>query len=207
MHVADLLEVTDPRAMRALAHPLRLRILRLLQQDGPATATSLAAACDESSGATSFHLRQLAKYGFIQDLPDRGGPRERWWQARARAIHFDTGAPGAGAPELETAAALLRSRVLDQNAETLATYLDSEPDLDPAWRDVALFANTTAYLSVEEMRQLSRQVVDLLRSYARPDGARRPPGAGRVRFVLYGLPEVPRPPSTPRRRRAHSAGS
>ena len=174
--------------MRALAHPLRLRILRLLQQDGPATATSLAAACDESTGSTSFHLRQLAKYGFIEELADRGGPRERWWQARARGFEFKTITQNG--PELETAALLLRSRVLDQSAETLARYLDAEPDLEPVWREAALFANATAHLTVAEMTEVSQRLVDLVRLYERPDAAQRPAAARRVRFVVYGLPEM-----------------
>jgi hypothetical protein len=174
-------------------------MLRLLQQDGPATATSLAAACDESTGSTSFHLRQLAKYGFIEELADRGGPRERWWQARARGFEFKTITDNG--PELETAALLLRSRVLDQSAETLARYLDEEPDLEPDWRDAALFANATAHLTAAEMTEVSQRLVELMRLYERPDAAQRPATARRVRFVVYGLPEIARPVSDRRRRR------
>jgi len=190
----DVLQLTDPRAVRALAHPLRLRILRLLQQDGPATATSLAAACGESTGATSFHLRQLAKYGFIDELADRGRGRERWWRARARGFSFAAVAAerhDAAGVELETAAALLRSRVLDQNAETLSTYLDHEPALEPAWRNAALFGSSGLYVTVDELEQLSRDLLALLRAYERADPSSRPAGARRVRFIVYGLPEPP----------------
>jgi DNA-binding transcriptional ArsR family regulator len=187
----DLLQLTDPRAMRALAHPLRLRLLKKLQQDGPATATSLAADCGESSGATSFHLRQLAKYGFIEELPERGRARERWWQARARGFSFPAMASpeaGPGSAELETAAALLRSRILDQNAEELALYLDHEPALEPAWRNAALFARSGTHLTLEELQALSAQIIALLRTYERPDPQSRPADARRVRFIVYGLP-------------------
>jgi DNA-binding transcriptional ArsR family regulator len=79
--MTDAIEL-DPRRLRALAHPLRVRLLSLLRKDGPATATLLAKRVGESSGATSYHLRQLAAYGFVEDDPDHGGAgRRRWWRA------------------------------------------------------------------------------------------------------------------------------
>jgi DNA-binding transcriptional ArsR family regulator len=187
--VDPLRDLTDPRAMRALAHPLRLRMLRLLQQEGPATATTLARICDESTGATSFHLRQLAKYGFIEDAPNQGGGRERWWRARARGLRF-----GLGGPDIDVAiaAGLLRRHLLDQNAQRLAEYLESEANMSPAWREAALFANASGYLTPEELEQVGERLVELLQQFDRPDRAQRPPGAGRVDFILYGLPR-PRP--------------
>ena len=69
----------DPRRLRALAHPLRIQLLSLLRKDGPATATLLAKRLGESSGATSYHLRQLAAYAFVEDDPERSkAGRERW---------------------------------------------------------------------------------------------------------------------------------
>ena len=73
--------VSDPAALKALAHPLRLRILRHLGIHGPATSTTLAAALGENTGTLSYHLRRLEQGGFIEDAPDRPGGRERWWQA------------------------------------------------------------------------------------------------------------------------------
>lgn len=185
---APVAEISDPLAMRALAHPLRLRILQLLQEDGPTTATRLGAALDESSGATSFHLRQLAKYGFIEELADHGSARERWWRARARGFRFAS--IDASNPEFETAAVLLRSRILDQNAEILAQFLDHEPELDPAWRNAALFTNSPAYLTVHEMEELSEEFLRLIKRYQRHDPTSRPADARRVRFMIYGLPEL-----------------
>jgi DNA-binding transcriptional ArsR family regulator len=182
--------------MRALAHPLRLSILQRLQHDGPATATMLAAACGESSGSTSFHLRQLAKHGFIEELPERGNARERWWQARVRGFSFPAVATASGeaasasAAQLETAAALLRSRILDQNAELLAGYLDREPELDPAWRNAAVFANSTTYLTVDELERVGAALLEIVRRFERHDPKSRPAGSRRVRFMTYGLPEV-----------------
>ena len=72
----------DARTLRAIAHPLRMRMLGILRTEGPATATSLAARLGESSGTTSWHLRQLAEHGFIEEDSERGNRRDRWWPNR-----------------------------------------------------------------------------------------------------------------------------
>lgn len=74
-------EVRDPQVLRALAHPLRSRLLGLLRLDGPSTATRLGERVGESSGTTSYHLRQLQAYGLVGEVEGRGTGRERWWQA------------------------------------------------------------------------------------------------------------------------------
>jgi len=76
-----------PAGLRALAHPTRLRMLGLMRREGPATATSLATRLDLNTGATSYHLRQLAKHGFVVEDSERGNARERWWRAAHQATH------------------------------------------------------------------------------------------------------------------------
>lgn len=71
----------DIAGLRALSHPVRLHMLGLLRSDGPATATTLAARLDLNTGATSYHLRQLAQHGFIEEDTERGNARDRWWRA------------------------------------------------------------------------------------------------------------------------------
>ena len=97
----DLSSITPtPAALRALSHPVRLRMLALLRTEGPATATTLAARLGLNTGATSYHLRQLAEHGFVVDDPERGDGRDRWWQAAHRATVTNSGrgvhAGGAG---------------------------------------------------------------------------------------------------------------
>lgn len=70
----------DATSLQGLAHPLRVQLCDQLGLHGPATATQLAARLGESSGATSYHLRQLEKYGFVEEDPTRGSGRERWWR-------------------------------------------------------------------------------------------------------------------------------
>src|SRR3954449_2802661 len=67
--------------LRALSHPTRLKMLMLLRLEGPATATQLAQQLKLNTGATSYHLRQLAEHGFIEEDGERGDARDRWWKA------------------------------------------------------------------------------------------------------------------------------
>src|SRR3954471_4188633 len=88
-------QVTDVRALRALAHPLRNRLLGYLRLHGPATASQLGRVVGESSGSTSYHLRQLAEYGFVEEVEGRGTARERWWRARHRLTSWRADEIGA----------------------------------------------------------------------------------------------------------------
>src|SRR3954453_13777813 len=84
--------VPDPTALKALAHPVRLRMLGMLRVDGPATATQLAVRLGLKSGGTTHPLRQLAQYGFIEEAP-HASRRDRWW----RASHELTSVPASEA--------------------------------------------------------------------------------------------------------------
>jgi DNA-binding transcriptional ArsR family regulator len=113
----ELVAITPtPAALKALTHPVRLRILGLLRIEGPATATQLATRLGLNSGATSYHLRQLAQHGFITDDETRGNARDRWWRAAHQAT---TTAP----PEPEDVAA---RDTLDAYVQAVATVLTEQ---------------------------------------------------------------------------------
>ena len=80
--------ILTPKRVKGLTHPIRLRLLELLQHEGPATATSLAARIGRSSGVTSYHLRVLADSGFIVEDTERGNARDRFWRAPHRSTGF-----------------------------------------------------------------------------------------------------------------------
>ena len=82
-------QVTDVRALRALAHPLRNRLLGLLRLHGRPPPASSGGLVGESSGSTSYHLRQLAAYGFVEEVEGQGSARERWWRARHRMTSWE----------------------------------------------------------------------------------------------------------------------
>ena len=129
-----------PHQLRALAHPVRLRMLGMLRMDGPATATSLATRLGLNTGATSYHLRQLATHGFVVDDPERGTGRERWWQAAHTSTRADTG-PTPGDPATGEAVDAYLQSVVTVYAEWLQRAVEERPLLPDAWRDAGTFSD------------------------------------------------------------------
>ncbi len=150
-------DVTDPRALKALAHPLRGKLLASLRTDGPSTASRLAELLGESSGSTSYHLRQLAAYGFVEELPDEGNGRDRWWRARHRSTHFDTAAFLAD-PGGREAVEELTFRQLAQQQRLLANHVAESPHLDEEWRAAVSLNDWGLRLSPDAVRELSEEL-------------------------------------------------
>jgi DNA-binding transcriptional ArsR family regulator len=180
-------EIDDPRSIKALAHPLRLRILDKLRESGmAATATSLSQSLGESTGATSYHLRELARHGFIEEAPELGDGRDRWWRAKPRVVRVSAGTDES--PEYRAASARLRAWILERDANVLADYLDHEDLYSHEWQEAALFANRTLHVTVEELDELGDRILELLQPYERHEDADRPPDAHRVHLTLRALP-------------------
>jgi DNA-binding transcriptional ArsR family regulator len=180
----DSLELRDPRALRALAHPTRVRLLALLREHGPGTSTSLARAMSASTGETSYHLRVLARYGLIQPAEGYRGARERWWRAAARHFHLPEDAP-AGSP-VRTAARVLRDEILRRDARILASFLAGE-DQDGRPRAV-LFSNEVIHVTPAELREVGERISAALQPFVRGDVADRPEGAERVFVAIHAVP-------------------
>lgn len=170
--------LADPKAMRALAHPVRLRLLGELRQLGPQNVGSLSSLVGEPPNVVSYHLGFLAKYGFVSQAPDRAADgRESWWRALHRRTSWDPAAV-AEEPELRAAAAELERQVLRRWYEKLAGYLDREGSLDQAWVRAGLRTDVSLSLTAEQlaaMRGELRAVVDRWeqRSDSEQDGAAR----------------------------------
>jgi DNA-binding transcriptional ArsR family regulator len=178
--------MTDPRALRALAHPLRLSLLGLLRAEGPMTATQAGERLGESSASCSFHLRQLAKYGLVAEAGGGRG-RERPW--RATAMFTDVPAV-ADSPELAAASALFRSIVAERYYEEIMRWLEAQPDEPAEWQQAAVFSDTFLHLTAAELAELGEQVNGLIDRYVdrtlRPE--LRPPGTRRVTFMRVAVP-------------------
>ena len=120
--------ITDPKALRALAHPIRLSLIGLLRTEGPLTATRAAELLGENSATTSFHLRQLAKYGMAEEAPGGQG-RERPWQATT----MSTDVPDfPDDPHLAAAGASYRAVLAERYFEWLTAMAGSAPQPSPA---------------------------------------------------------------------------
>ena len=183
-------EITDPQAMRALAHPVRLAALSYLQKNGPATATQLSEHVGASPSVTSWHLRHLATFGLVVDGPPPSGSdrRQRWWNAVARGFRYampDT-------PEGTEAGRLLRTELMNQALESAQHWIaETEPVLDPEWSRLAGSANTLLVLTPAEAAAIESAIEQLLAPYVqRRDAGDTPDDARPVRYLRMSLPEA-----------------
>lgn len=181
-------QITDPEALRALAHPLRGQLLAALRIDGPATASMLARRYGESSGATSYHLRQLARYGFVEDDASRGGGRERWWRASHELTSWQTSAfTGAEEPGAAEAHKQFARRVGADYARWLAGWVDELDEWSTEWHDAWELSDIHMRLTPAQLKALSAELLETIMRYreAGPGGE----GAERVAVLLQAFPQ------------------
>jgi hypothetical protein len=179
--------LTDPRALRAYAHPVRMALVGLLRTEGPLTATRAAELLGESSGTCSFHLRQLAKYGLVEEAGGGTG-REKPWRATTTSTDWD--AAGDGTPEGAAATGLLSSVIAEQYFEQLARWLEASPEEPGEWRQAAMLGDRVLYVTPAELEELNGRVREMLDEYferlVRPE--LRPPGARQVSWLNIAFP-------------------
>jgi len=176
------------REVKALAHPLRLQLLECLLNGGPATASMLARELDESSGATSYHLRALAAAGLIEEDLDRRKGRERWWRHN-RTFGLISTAPADDADYL-AAVAQFESVMLQRDEEGLRRYLHTRAEFTPEWQESAFIGGWGVYATREDVDKLSNFVVEWLREH-RGSPENRPANATRVHLTYRLIPQQP----------------
>ena len=156
----DLTSITPtPEQLKALTHPVRVRMLGMLRIDGPATATTLAVRLGLNTGATSYHLRQLAQHGFVADDEQRGNARERWWKAAHRAT--ETANTAADPDARETLEAYLQS-VAVVMTEQLQRAIEERSVLSDEWRGASTFSDWEIRLTPRRAQALVAALVHLL---------------------------------------------
>ncbi|MGR0321073.1 helix-turn-helix domain-containing protein [Agromyces sp. ZXT2-3] len=145
----------DPGPMRAMAHPMRLRIIGILRMDGPATVGMIADQTGESAGSISYHVATLAKHGFVEEAPELARDRrERWWRAAHEMTSWDT-LEFLDDPARHAASEALRRTVLEGYHRELLAALDAEAELEPEWIEPSDSSDGAAHLTLEEFRELS----------------------------------------------------
>ncbi len=168
--------LTDARALRAYAHPVRMKLVGLLRTEGPLTATRAGELLGESSGTCSFHLRQLAKYGLVEEAGGGTG-REKPWRATTTSTDWDA---IADTPELSAATGMLNTMVAEGYFEQLMRLLEASQEEPAEWQDAAMLGDRILYLTADELTELGRKVRELTDAYferlvkpeLRPEGAR-----------------------------------
>ncbi|MGA8113139.1 MAG: helix-turn-helix domain-containing protein [Actinocatenispora sp.] len=180
-----VVELTDPRALRALAHPLRLALVGMLRRQGPLTATRAAQLLGESSASCSFHLRQLAKYGLVEEAGGGTG-RQRPWQATARATRWSDLTDDA---ELSEATGALTTVLAESYLRGMLRWIETRDAAPADWRRAAAFGDAGLHLTAAELADLNEKVDELVAGYAgRDDPANRPDGARHVTFLQVSYP-------------------
>jgi predicted ArsR family transcriptional regulator len=178
--------LTDPRALRAMAHPTRLELIGLLRHGGPLTATQAAGQIGTSPASCSFHLRQLAKYGLVEEAGGGRG-RERPWQATAISTEW----PVFGESEETRAAGEMLSRVVvERYFESTVEWLERQPSEPPEWAEAALFGDALAYMTVEELREIGIQIRELFEPFIQrlEEPAPGPVGSRTVSVIALAFP-------------------
>jgi len=175
--------------LRALSHPLRLRMLEVLRE-GPATASALGRRLGESSGATSYHLRALAKAGVVEE-DERGSKRERWWRrvdsftlvSRALPEELDP----ADRATIDAALARIDAFFLDRDDEALRRWSDQRDSLGREWQDASMLGNWPVLATPAEVKALWTLVITEIDKLRR-SAADAPEGAAEVHVSLRVLP-------------------
>ncbi|MET8135022.1 helix-turn-helix domain-containing protein [Streptomyces sp. NPDC005251] len=180
----------DARSLRGLAHPLRMELLSSLRQKGPATASMLAERLGESSGATSYHLRQLAAHGFVEDAPERGKGRERWWRAADQGLDFGEDLFKDQDPAVRGAVDTFLHEVATTHARELSTWLGTRDDWSDKWARAHDMSDFTMRLTPAQSQELIQKMHDLLDSYCAVERPEDDPEAERVRFHTHVFPQA-----------------
>jgi len=192
------LNLTDPKAIRALAHPLRWALLEALGQAGTLTATQGSEMLGESPANCAFHLRTLAKYGFVEEAGGGRG-RERPWRQTFNAMSWPTRPDD---PQFSLAAEALDQVWMDRLLTRARRSLTARTSWPRAFGEDLGASSSRLYVTPEEARELhaeiektfERLVGERHRFGERRDPKRRPPDAVPVEFVLLGYPVLDSPP-------------
>lgn len=182
--------VLDIDALRGLAHPLRIQLLEILGSLGPHTASGLAALTGESSGATSYHLRQLERHGFIQELPDKGTARERWWGSKPGGFAMPVASLAESSPANREAVALVSREFVQAQHRHLLAHLDrSTSDADGGWFEASTVTTVNLRVTEDDLVEISAELAELAQRIADRyrDGKDRPE-ARHVQMNLNAFP-------------------
>ena len=173
-----------PESLKALSHPVRLRMLGLLRAEGPATATTLATRLGLNSGATSYHLRQLAQHGFIVDDEERGNGRDRWWKAAHQTTHYDH--DGVSDPEERAALDAFVQAIAVVHTGGLQRAVEEQELLPEPWRAASSFSDWMVRLTPRRAAALVKALETVLDDIEEDEESED--GAGHFVVQLHAYP-------------------
>jgi DNA-binding transcriptional ArsR family regulator len=178
----------EPFAIRALAHPLRLDLLAALGRRGKATTAEVARDLGLVHGVASHHLRQLAKYGFIEQVPGKD-KRERPWRPVENAYQWPD---SQATPEASAATDVLEQVIAERVLEGFTRWRQHRHDWPEEWLAGSGIATATVYLTADELATITAEFEAVVRRYtdARPitDASVRPAGSLPVDLAYFAVP-------------------
>ena len=185
---SDRRRLTDPRELRALSHPTRLTLLELLDAEGPMTATQAGEHIGESPASASFHLRTLAKYGFVEEAPGGRG-RQRPWRVSPQ---FQEIREEELSPEGRIAAGAFLEMLRQRDVERLRAWTSTRMHYPERWRTAAKELRLSVHLTADELAAFGEAVTAALAPYVdREASGERPAGAVPVSVGLHAVPMRP----------------
>ncbi|HEX3796286.1 MAG TPA: helix-turn-helix domain-containing protein [Acidimicrobiales bacterium] len=183
-------EITDARTMRALAHPVRIALIEALTLNGPMTATQVGERIGESPTTCSFHLRQLAKYGFVEEAGGGKG-RSRPWRITSVGMRFGY----SDDAETDVAASLLGQLFRERQLARYWAWRNTRGDYPKPWREASGDSEFVFYLTAEELEDFNEELNAFLLPKFRErlmDASKRPANAVPVELLLFSYPmELP----------------
>jgi DNA-binding transcriptional ArsR family regulator len=190
-----LREISDARTLRALAHPVRIALVETLSIEGPMTATQIGERIGESPTTCSFHLRQLAKYKFVEEAGGGKG-RARPWRMTSIGLHFST----ADNPELQVASTAVMRLARERQLDRYRTWLETSQTYPRQWRKASAESQHVFYLTAEELQALNDELLALLLPRFRErltDPSQRPAGSVPVEMLMFSDPMALPAPAAP----------
>jgi DNA-binding transcriptional ArsR family regulator len=181
----------DPEVLKGLAQPIRQRLFRLLIQIGPATVGTLAKRMSADPGLVSYHLRELARRGFIEDVPEPARDRrERWWRAIPGSA--DWSSLDFRTPEGQAIAAMVKGQMMADEFARLRRYDQTRDTWSEEWQRAATSSDSFLRLTPDELKQLTAELLAVLKRWGEA-GRNAPPVEEREHVFLFfhAFPERP----------------
>ena len=178
--------IGSSRTMRAVAHPIRITLLENLTREGSLTATEAAGILGESPATCSFHLRQLEKYGLVEDAGARVR-RQRPWQLTQLGMRYTALRESS---EIQLAASLLEQVLVERYLTRHKAWLQARTSFPREWQEATGHSEVLLYVTPQELRALDAEVTAVLRRYAArvANPSLRPPGALPVQVLFFAFP-------------------
>jgi DNA-binding transcriptional ArsR family regulator len=182
----EMREITDPMTMRALTHPVRLALLEALALEGPLTATQAGELIGESPTTCSFHFRQLAKYGFVEEAGIGPGRQRHWKRVDVWMNFTDT----SDDPEANIAAKGLERLLFERSIARIRRFYDTKANLPKVWQEASDSTQAVIYATPEEMREVNTQLLSILQKFhpRLENHSLRPDNAMPVELLVFAFP-------------------